>query len=221
MDLVAENGGAPGGALSTGAEGARPSPESRGEKVGDDAGRELAGGEVPVIGWSGTQEIGDGGERGGQRAEEMRVNLTVVKQEVMDWPEKEVGRLGGQWAKQEIDFGPEVEEKPGDLEAMQERSVVVKEEKPSEQEVKEEKVKVEAQAGDWHAVLREVAKEMVEIKPEEQWAGRDVESPPRDEACVEDGLAFPEEEKVLDATSEAAPPSSLTVGAKRKLAMSR
>ncbi|XP_055978830.1 box C/D snoRNA protein 1 [Sorex fumeus] len=197
MDLVAENEGTPGGAVSAGAEGAPPSPRPVGEGVGHAAGMELAGG---------MQATGDGEEGGGPGAEAMRGG---VKREVRDWPEMEAGPLGGQGVTPEG-----MEEKPGAWEARRERSVVVREEKAGQLEVPAAKVTAEEEAGGWRAAELDERKEKLEMKPEELSAGRDAEGQQRRGTCVEAQLALPEEEAVRDATAKA-------VGAKRKLAMSR
>ena len=48
------------------------------------------------------------------------MDLTVVKQEVMDWSEMVEGTLNGQWVKQEEDRHEVKEEKPGTLEVKEE-----------------------------------------------------------------------------------------------------
>lgn len=56
----------------------------------------------------------------------MQVDLTVVKQEVMEWLEMEEGLLDVQWVKQEMKDGPEVKEaKPSTLEVKKEIDIIL------------------------------------------------------------------------------------------------
>lgn len=209
MDLVTENEEALGKASYAGAGGTWISPESHGE-VRDAAILELAGhGGAPGDAQSGMEKAPSDGdsEEVGQKGEEMTVDLTIVKQEVKDWPEMEAG----QGVKLEMEAGPEAMEKQDTWEeAMREMNVTVKEEQADEREVEEEKVKVEAEARAWRDAKLEETKEELEIKQEEMPADRDLGEPQLEEAIGEAELAFPEEEVVQDAT-----------GIKRKLAMSR
>lgn len=209
MDHVTENEEALGKASYAGAGGSWISSESHGE-VRDAAILELAGhGGAPGDARSGMEEApGDGDlEGGGQKAEEITVDLTIVKQEVTDWPEMEAD----QGVKLEMEAGPEAMEKQDTWEeAMREINVTVKEEPADEREVEEEKVKVEAEARAWRDAKLEETKEELEIKQEEMHGDRDLEEPQLEEARGEDELAFPKEEVVQDAK-----------GVKRKLAMSR
>lgn len=58
------------------------------------------------------ERTGAGEEESRRRAEEMRIALTVVKQEVMDWSEMVEGTLNGQWVKQEEDGQVKEENQP-------------------------------------------------------------------------------------------------------------
>ncbi|XP_049628506.1 box C/D snoRNA protein 1 [Suncus etruscus] len=205
MDHVTKNEEALGKASYAGAEGTWISPESHGE-VRDAAFLELAGhGGAPGDARSGIEDApGDGdSEGGGQKAEEITVDLTIVKQEVTDWPEMEAG----QGVKLEMEA---MEKQDTWGEAMREMNVAVKEEQADEREVEEEKVKVEAEARVWGDAKLEETKEKLEIKQEEMPGHGDLEEPQLEEASGEAQLAFPEEEMVQDAK-----------GVKRKLAMSR
>ncbi|XP_004431623.1 PREDICTED: box C/D snoRNA protein 1 [Ceratotherium simum simum] len=224
MDFAAENEGTLGGGLQSVAEGARPSRESGGEGVRGIAGMEEAGGGEARKGVTGVEKTGAGEEGSGQRAGEMRVDLTVVKQEVLDWSEMEEGVLEGQWVKQEVEDGPEVkEEKPGTLEVKQEMdsNLVVKEEKADEPDVKEEKVKVKEEVMDWLGV-KEENKHNLEIKQEETFVSQNIkEEEVMDEVCVKEEKYFPKTEVLDDIKVKEEPQINPPVGSKRKLAMSR
>ncbi|XP_014685610.3 box C/D snoRNA protein 1 [Equus asinus] len=214
MDFAAENEGTSGGGLQRVAEKARRSPE---------LGREEASGGEARDGLIGMGKTGDGEEGSGQRAEDMRVDLTAVKQEVMDWSEVEEGMLDGQWIKQEVEDGPEVkEEKSVTLEVKQEMdsSLVVKEEKADEPEVKEEKVKVKEEVMDWLEV-KEEKKGILEIKQEEAFVVRNIKEEMMDEVCVKEEKYFPKKEVMDDTNVKEEPQVNPPVGSKRKLAMSR
>ncbi|VCW67993.1 unnamed protein product, partial [Gulo gulo] len=221
MDIAVANEGALGGGLPGGALGARLSLESGRERVGGTAGADA--GSVEARNALAGMEKTEGREGSGQKAEEMRVDLTVVKQEVMDWSEMEDGMLDGRWVKQELEDGPEVkEEKPGTLEVKQEMdsSFVVKEEKVDEAEVKEEKVKVKEEVLDWLDV-KEEKKDNLEIK-EEVFVVQNIKKEEMvDEVCVKEEKYFPKEEGMDDTKVKEEPQINTPVGLKRKLAMSR
>uniref|UniRef100_A0A8C3X1M5 Box C/D snoRNA protein 1 n=1 Tax=Catagonus wagneri TaxID=51154 RepID=A0A8C3X1M5_9CETA len=220
MDFPAENEETSGGGRS-GAEGARLGLESDGERGRGAGGTEEAGGGEAGSGLAGTGKTGEG-EGSGRRAG-VRVDLTVVKQEAVDWSEKE-GVLNDQWAKQEVEDGPEVkEEKPGTLEVKQETdsNLMAKEEKEEEPEVKEEKVKVKEEVTDW-LEMKEGEKDSLEIKREEVFLGQNVKKEERvDEMCVKEENYFSKEEVMDDAKVKEEPQMHPPVGSKRKLAMSR
>ncbi|KAM7098604.1 box C/D snoRNA protein 1 [Molossus nigricans] len=223
MDFAAENEATSGGGLHRGTEGARLRLESGGDGVTGETGTEKAGGGEPGNGLAGMEKIGDREEGNGRRAEEMQVDLTVVKQEVMDWPEMEEGMLDGQWIKQEVEGGPEVkEEKPDTLEVKQEvdSSLVVKEEKVDEPEVKEEKMKVKEEVVDWLEV-KEEREENLEVKQEEMFFGQNIKEEMMDEVCVKEEKYFPKNEMLDDTMVKEEPHIKSPVGSKRKLAMSR
>uniref|UniRef100_A0A7N5KBK8 Box C/D snoRNA protein 1 n=1 Tax=Ailuropoda melanoleuca TaxID=9646 RepID=A0A7N5KBK8_AILME len=222
MDIAVENEGTLGGGLQSGAEGARLRLDSGRERVGGTAGTDA--GSVEVGNGLAGMEKTDDREGSGQKADEMRVDLTVVKQEVMDWSEMEDGMLDGRWVKQEMEDGPEVkEEKPGTLEVKQEMgsSFVVKEEKVDEAEVKEEKVNVKEELMDWLDV-KEEKKDNLEVKEEVFVAQNIKKEEMMDEVCVKEEKYFPKEEVMDDDTKvKEEPQINPPVGFKRKLAMSR
>ncbi|XP_057570283.1 box C/D snoRNA protein 1 isoform X2 [Hippopotamus amphibius kiboko] len=224
MDFAAENEETSGGGLQSGAEGARLSLESDAERVRGTVGTVEAGGGEAGNELTGMGKTGEGEEGSGPRAEEMRVDLAVVKQEVMDWSEMEEGMLNDQWVKQEVEDGPEVkEEKPGTLEVKQEMdsSLIVKEEKVGESEVKEEKVKVKEEVMDWLEV-KEEKKDSLQIKREEMFLDQNVKKEEiMDEVCVKEEKYFPKEEVMDDTKVKEEPQINPAVGSKRKLAMSR
>uniref|UniRef100_A0A8D0QIF8 Box C/D snoRNA protein 1 n=1 Tax=Sus scrofa TaxID=9823 RepID=A0A8D0QIF8_PIG len=221
MDFAAENEETSGGGQS-GAEGARLGLESDGERVRGTGGTEEAGGGEAGSALDGTGKIGEGA--GGGRRAGMRVDLTVVKQEVVDWSETEQGVLNDPWAKQEVEDGPEVkEEKPGTLEVKQETdsNLMVKEEEEEEPEVKEEKVKVKEEVTDWLEVTEE-KKDSLEIKREEVFLGQNIKTEERvDGMFVKEEKNVPKEEVMADAQVKEEPQMHPPVGSKRKLAMSR
>ncbi|XP_004413528.1 PREDICTED: box C/D snoRNA protein 1 [Odobenus rosmarus divergens] len=221
MDTAVENEGTLGGGLQSGAEGARLRLESGRERVRGTAGTD-AGSVEAGNGQAGMEKTEDR-EGSGQTAEEMRVDLTVVKQEVMDWSEMEDGMLDGRWVKQEVKDGPEVkEEKPGTWEVKQEmdNSFVVKEEKVDGAEVKEEKVKVKEEVMDWLDV-KEEKKDNLEIKEEVFVAQNIKKEEMMDDVCVKEEKYFPKEEVMDDPKVKEEPQINPPVGFKRKLAMSR
>lgn len=223
MAFAAENEGASGGGLRRVPEGARLSPESGREvEVGNFARMEEAGDGEEGNGRTGMKRLQDTEIGSGQRAGEMQMDLTVVKQEIMDWSDVEGGMLNAQWVKQEVEDGPEVkDEKEGILEVKQEvdTSLVVKEEKVDEPEVKEEKVKVKEEVMDWPEVKEE--KDNLEIK-QETFGDETIK---REEMV--DGVRVKEEEHFLkkEVTEDIKVKEEFhihsTVGRKRKLAMSR
>nr|XP_025727897.1 box C/D snoRNA protein 1 isoform X2 [Callorhinus ursinus] len=211
MDTAVENEGTLGGGLQSGAEGARLKLESGRERVRGTAGTD-AGSVEAGDGQAGMEKTEDR-EGSGQTAEEMRVDLTVVKQEVMDWSEMEDGMLDGRWVKQEVKDGPEVkEEKPGTLE--------VKQEMDSSFVVKEEKVKVKEEVMDWLDV-KEEKKDNLEIKEEVFVAQNIKKEEMMDDVCVKEEKYFPKEEVMDDPKVKEEPQINPPVGFKRKLAMSR
>ncbi|XP_064228239.1 box C/D snoRNA protein 1 isoform X5 [Aotus nancymaae] len=212
MEFAAENEGKSGRGLQSVAEGVRLSPESGREGVRDLAGAEEAGGGEERKGLTGMKKIRDGEEGSGQRPEEIPMDLTVVKEEIMDWPDT-AGRLAGQWVKQKVEDRPEVkDENAGVLEVKQETdgSLVVKEEKMDDPEVKEEKVKQEVM--DWPE-----EKDNLQIKREEKFVGQCIKEEMMDGECVKEE----KKEAVDDTKVKEEPPINHLVGCKRKLAMSR
>uniref|UniRef100_A0A8C6CZU4 Zinc finger HIT-type containing 6 n=1 Tax=Moschus moschiferus TaxID=68415 RepID=A0A8C6CZU4_MOSMO len=228
MDFAAESEEMSGGGLQSEAEGARLSLESDKERVRTESGDGEA-----ENGLTGMEKTGAGEEESIRRAEEMRMDLTVVKQEVMDWSEMVEGTLNGQWVKQEGD-GPEVkEEKPGTLEVKQEMdsSLMVKEEKVEETEIKEEKVKVKEEVMDWLEVkeekkdslveVKEEKKDSLEIKREEVSLDLNIKKEEiMDEVYVKEEKYFPKEEMMDDTKVKEEAQINPSVGSKRKLAMS-
>ncbi|XP_017355336.1 box C/D snoRNA protein 1 isoform X1 [Cebus imitator] len=214
MEFAAENEGKSGGGLQSVAEGVRLSPESGREGVRDLAGAEEAGGGEEGKGLTGMKKIRDREEGSGQRPVEIPMDLTVVKEEIMDWPDT-AGRLAGQWVKQEVEDRPEVkDENAGVLEVKQETnsSLVVKEEKVDDPEVKEEKVKEEVM--DWPEVKEE--KDNLQIK-REKFVGQCIKEEVMDGECVKEE----KKEAVDDTKVKEERPINHLVGCKRKLAMSR
>ena len=120
MDFAAESEEMSGGGLQSEAEGARLSLETDQERVRTE---ESGDGEAEN-GLTGMEKTRAGEEESRRRAEEMRMDLTVVKQEVMDWSEMVEGTLNGQWVKQEEDRQEVKEEKPGTLEVKEEMVLV-------------------------------------------------------------------------------------------------
>ncbi|KAM6168366.1 box C/D snoRNA protein 1 isoform 1-T1 [Erethizon dorsatum] len=192
MAFAAENEGASGGGLQRVPEGARLGPESGREvEVRDLAGMEERGGREEGNGRTG-MKIEDAEEESEQRAAEMRMDLTVVKQEVGS-------------------------------------SLVVKEEKMDEPDVKEEKVKVKEEVMDWPEVKEEEGN--LEIKQE-----MCVDQNIKQEMFVDENIKqeemmyrvrvkeeehFLKEEVTEDIKVKEEPQINLPVGCKRKLAMSR
>ncbi|XP_076431226.1 box C/D snoRNA protein 1 isoform X2 [Peromyscus maniculatus bairdii] len=89
MELAAEEEGTPGGGPRRVAEGARPRPEAGGDGAWDLGGR---------------PEAGDGEERNGltgapttEDVQEIKMDLAVVKQEVVDWSDIDGGLSDGYW----------------------------------------------------------------------------------------------------------------------------
>lgn len=205
MELAAEKEGTPGGGPQRVAEGARPRPEAGGEGAWD---------------LGGSPEAGAGEERNGVKttedAEEIKMDLAVVKQEVVDWSDVDIS--DSPWVKQEVEGGPEVkDEKVGVLEVKQEAdgSLVVKEETVDAPEVKEEKVKVKEEVTDWEEVTEDL-----NVK-QELFVGQNVK-----EEQVLEGVRVKEEDclkrEVMDgAQVKEEPQTNPRVGCKRKLAMSR
>ncbi|XP_060058258.1 box C/D snoRNA protein 1 isoform X2 [Erinaceus europaeus] len=167
-----------------------------------------------------------GDDGSGPRGEGMRVDLALVKQEVLDWPEVEEGVFHSQWVKQEVEDGPEVkEEKPDLLELKQEvgDSWIVKQEKVDDIEVKEEKVNVKQEVMDWLDV-KEERMDYLEIKQEEVFLDLNIKKEEMiDEAYVkEEPWVLKKEEEMDNAeVKEEELPTNLQMGSKRKLAMSR
>ncbi|XP_015360225.1 box C/D snoRNA protein 1 isoform X1 [Marmota marmota marmota] len=222
MEFAVEAEETSGGVLQRVAEGVRLSPESGREGVRVLAGMEEASGGEKGKGFTGRKKTENAKEGSGQKAEEMRMDLTVVKQEVVDWSDIEGGLLNGQWVKQEVEDGPEVkDEKTGILEVKQEvdnSSLVVKEEKVDELGVKEEKVKEEVM--DWPEV-KEEKEDYLEIK-QEIFVGQDIkEEEMMDGACVKEEKDFMKKEMMEDTKVKEEPEINPPLGCKRKLAMSR
>lgn len=222
MEFAVEAEETSGGVLQRVAEGVRLSPESGREGVRVLAGMEEASGGEKGKGFTGRKKTENAKEGSGQKAEEMRMDLTVVKQEVVDWSVIEGGLLNGQWVKQEVEDGPEVKDgKTGILEVKQEvdnSSLVVKEEKVDELGVKEEKVKEEVM--DWPEV-KEEKEDYLEIK-QEIFVGQDIkEEEMMDGACVKEEKDFMKKEMMEDTKVKEEPEINPPLGCKRKLAMSR
>ncbi|KAL6078612.1 hypothetical protein STEG23_020848, partial [Scotinomys teguina] len=209
MELAAEEEGTPGGGPQRVAEGTRP--EAGGEGAWD---------------LGGSPEAGDGEERNGltgikttEDVEEIKMDLAVVKQEVVDWSDTDGGLSDSHWVKQEVEGGPEVkDEKVGVLEVKQEADsgLVVKEEKVDESEVKEEKVNVKEEVMDWE----EVKEEDLNVR-QELFVGQSVK-----EEQMMDGVCVKEEdclkrEVMDDRKVKEEPQMNPRVACKRKLAMSR
>lgn len=224
MDFAAEKEGTSRDGLEAGAAGLRLSLQSGREGVGGVARTEEAGSGEVGYGPTGMEKMRDRQKESGQRADEVRVALTVVKQEVVDWSEMEEDRRNGRWVKQEVEDGPEVkEEKPVVLEVKQEmdRGWVVKEEKVEEPEVKEEKAKVKEEMMGWLEV-KEEKKDNLEIKQEETFVDQNIKAEEiRDEVCVKEEKYFPNKEMMDDTKMKDEPQMNSPVGSKRKLAMSR
>nr|XP_045378888.1 box C/D snoRNA protein 1 isoform X1 [Camelus bactrianus] len=223
MNFAGENEETSGG-LQSGAEGARQSLETGSGRVRGVAGTEEAGGGEAGNGLTGMEKTGEGEEGSGLRAEEMPVDLTVVKQEVMDWSEMEEGMPNDlQWVKREVKDEPEVkEEKPGALEMKQEMdsSLMVKEETVEEPEVKEEKVNVK-EVMYWLEVKKE-KKDNLEIKQEEMFIDQNIKKEEiMDEMNVKEEKYLPKEEVMVDTKVKDESQINPPVGSKRKLAMSR
>lgn len=193
------------------AEGARPRPEAGGDGAWDLGGR---------------PEAGDGEERNGltgapttEDVQEIKMDLAVVKQEVVDWSDIDGGLSDGYWVKPEVEGGPEVkDEKVGVVEVKQEAdgSLVVKQEPVDEPEVKVETVKVKEEVMDWEGVKEED----LDVK-QELFVGQNVK-----EEQVMDGVHVKEEaclkrEVMDDRKVKEEPQMNPRVGCKRKLAMSR
>ncbi|XP_036045816.1 box C/D snoRNA protein 1 [Onychomys torridus] len=211
MELAAEEEGTPGGGPQRVAEGARPRPEA-----GRDGAWDLGG----------SPEAGDGEERNAltgitttEDVEEIKMDLAVVKQEVVDWSDMDGGMPDSHWVKPEVEGGPEVkDEKVGVVEVKQEAdgSLVVKEEPVDEPEVKEENVKVKEEVMDWEGVKEEE----LDVK-QELFVGQNVKQEPmmdgvhvKEEACLK-------REVMDDRKVKEEPQMNPRVGCKRKLAMSR
>ncbi|XP_005385192.1 PREDICTED: box C/D snoRNA protein 1 isoform X2 [Chinchilla lanigera] len=221
MAFATENEGASGGGLQGVPEGAWLGPESGREvEVGDFAGMEEPGGSEEGNGLRGMKKVEDAEEGSEQRAVEMRMDLTVVKQEIMDWSDVESGMLDAQWVKQEVEDGPEVKDEKADvLEVKQEvGSFVVKEEKVDEPDVKEEKVKVKEEVMDWPEVKEEEGN--WEIK-QEIFVDQNIKQEMMDGACVKEEEHFLKKEITEDIKVKEDPQINPPVGCKRKLAMSR
>ena len=219
MDFAAESEEMSGGGLQSEAEGARLSLETDQERVRTE---ESGDGEAEN-GLTGMEKTRAGEEESRRRAEEMRMDLTVVKQEVMDWSEMVDGTLNGQWVKQEEDRHEVKEEKPGTLEVKEEMdsSLMVKEEKVEETEIKEEKVKVKEEVMDWLEV-KEEKKDILEIKREEVSLDQNIKKEEiMDEMYVKEEKYFPKEEMMDYTKVKEEPQINPSVGSKRKLAMSR
>lgn len=210
MEFAAEKEGTPGGGPQRVAEGARPRPAAGGEGAGD---------------LGGSPEADDGEERNGltgikttEDAEEIKMDLAVVKQEVVDWSDLDGDISDSHWVKQEVEGGPEVKAEKDVLEVKQEAdsSLVVKEEEVDEPEVKEEKVKVKEEVTDWE----EAKEEDLNVK-QELFVGQNVkEEQVMDRVPVKEEDCF-KREVMEDTKVKEEPQMNPRVGCKRKLAMSR
>lgn len=209
MEFAAENEGTPGGGPQRVAEGARPRPAAGWEGAGD---------------LGGSPEADDGEERNGltgikttEDAEEIKMDLAVVKQEVVDWSDLDGDISDSHWVKQEVEGGPEVKAEKDVLEVKQEAdsSLVVKEEEVDEPEVKEEKVKVKEEVTDWE----EAKEEDLNVK-QELFVGQNVkEEQVMDRVPVKEEDCF-KREVMEDTKVKEEPQMNPRVGCKRKLAMS-
>ncbi|XP_076976525.1 box C/D snoRNA protein 1 [Tamandua tetradactyla] len=221
MAFAAENEGTSGGDSESGTEGARLRPELCGQGIPDLGGLVEAGLAKEGNGQRGLKTE-DEEEESGQRAEEMRIELKVVKQEVMDWSELE-GMLDGQWVKQEVEKGPEVkDEKASMLEVKQEMdgSLVVKTEKMEEPEVKEEKVAVKEEIRDWPEV-KEEREDKLDVK-EEIFVNQNIKKEEvMDEVHVKEEKNVPKQEVMEETKVKEESQMKAPMGCKRKLAMSR
>ncbi|XP_012873663.1 PREDICTED: box C/D snoRNA protein 1 [Dipodomys ordii] len=200
MELAGGHGGEAGGSVRGVAEGARRGRGSDGEGAWGAAGRPEAG--------AGAEGTGPAAGGRAEAAEECSVDLAVVKQEAMDWPDS-------QWVKQEVE-----DEKPGALAVKHdgESSFVVKEETMEEPEVKEEKVPVKDEVVGW----TDVKEETLEVKREETWAAPNIkEEQLGDGVHLKEEEDFPKTEVMDDAKVKVEPPLNLPVGCKRKLATAR
>lgn len=210
MEFAAEKEGTPGGGPQRVAEGTRPRPAAGGEGAGD---------------LGGSPEADDGEERNGltgikttEDAEEIKMDLAVVKQEVVDWSDLDGDISDSHWVKQEVEGGPEVKAEKDLLEVKQEAdsSLVVKEEEVDEPEVKEEKVKVKEEVTDWE----EAKEEDLNVK-QELFVGQNVkEEQVMDRVPVKEEDCF-KREVTEDTKVKEEPQMNPRVGCKRKLAMSR
>lgn len=226
LDFAAESEEMSGGGLQSEAEGARLNLESDQERVRTE---ESGDGEAEN-GLTGMEKTRAGEEESRRRAEEMQMDLTVVKQELMDWSEMVEGTLNGQRVKQEEDRHEVKEEKPGTLEVKEEMDsrLMVKEEKVEETEIKEEKVKVKEgkvkvkeEVMDWLEV-KEEKKDILEIKREEVSLDQNIKKEEiMDEMYVKEEKYFPKEEMMDYTKVKEEPQINPSVGSKRKLAMSR
>ncbi|XP_021514856.1 box C/D snoRNA protein 1 isoform X1 [Meriones unguiculatus] len=212
MEFAAELEGTPGGGPLRVAEGARPRPEVGGEGAGYLTGNPPAG--------DGEERNGLTGSKTTEDAEEIKMDLAVVKQEVVDWSDIDSGFSDSHWVKLEVEGGPEVkDEKAGVLEEVKQEAVsglVVKEEMVDEPEIKEEKVKVKEEVTDWE----EVKEEYLDVK-QELFVDQSVK-----EEQVMDGVHVKEEdclkrEVMEDSKVKEEQHTNPPVGCKRKLAMSR
>nr|XP_012998197.1 box C/D snoRNA protein 1 [Cavia porcellus] len=223
MPLAAENEEGSGGGLQRVPEGARLGPEAGREvEVWDSAAMEEPGGGEEGNARTGVKKTEDAEEGSEQRAGEMRVDLSLVKQEIMDWSDVEGGMSDAQWVKQEVGDGSEVkDEKAGILEVKQEmdNSFVVKEEKVDEPDVKEEKVKVKEEVMDWPEVKEEEGN--LEIK-QEMFIDQNIKQEDMmDGVHVKEEEHFLKKEVIEDTKVKEEPQINPPVGCKRKLAMSR
>ncbi|KAL2772269.1 box C/D snoRNA protein 1 isoform 2 [Daubentonia madagascariensis] len=100
-------------------------------------------------------------------------------------------------------------------------SLVIKEEKVDEPEVKEEKVKVKEEVMDWPEVKKE-KEDNLEIKQEEMFVGQNIkEEEMMDGVLVKEEKDFLKKEVMDDTKVKEEPQINHPVGCKRKLAMSR
>ncbi|XP_004480959.1 box C/D snoRNA protein 1 [Dasypus novemcinctus] len=223
MEFAAENEELLEGDSKSGDEGTRLRPESCGDGVLALAGMEESGRGKEGNGQTGMEKTEDGEEGSTQRAEEMRIELKVVKQEFMDWSELEGGMLERQWMKQEAEDGPEVKDEKADtLEVKHEMngSLVVKIEKMEEPEVKEERVTVKEEITDWLEVKEEKEDKLV-IK-EEIFIDYSIKKEEiMDEVHVKEEKFVLKKEVIDDTKVKEEPQMDAPVGCKRKLAMSR
>lgn len=208
MESAAESEGTLERGVQRVAEGTRPCPESGGERDGD-----LTG--MPELDGL-TSRKTEAGERARvPKAEEMRMDLAVVKRLSMDGS-------GGPYVTPVADGGPEMRDEKvveSELKPQVDHALVVEDRVDELDDVKEGKVQVKEEV-DWPDVKGE-QEDQVELK-QQVFPGRSV----KEEGAVEgeqvkDDQAVLKKQVVDDSKVEEEPQVNPRVGCKRKLAMSR